>query len=474
MGAELEELQGCGKTRDLANRAMTLFREPLTEEVAGQAKTLILDHLGVCLRGVKLPWGEGVARHAARHAGSGKALVVANGVRTAPAIAAMANATAAHGLEMDDTHDASISHPGAVVIAAALAIGHERGCSGDEMLRAIVAGYEVVARLGIATGARDIIAHGFHPTALFCGFGAAAAGALLMGFDEERLTRGWGLLLSTAGGSMQFSEDPRGTTVKRLHAGYGAHNGLLACELVVLGFDGPEDAFAGRYGLCRIFGRDPQLDQLSVPDGEAPEILNISIKPYPCCRLFHSTLDALSEVTDGYTLEPGHIESVRVGGPEIVVTQHMVRRPASVMAAQYNLPHIIAAALLHGPTAYEGYELDKLADPEILAISDRVNAEFSPEMEELFPARCGTWVEITVRDGSTRRAEVIDSLGTPRRPMGWDDVLAKTMALNDGLIDAANLSGIAGLVAELGPEVSLATLVDALSKTATQSAAVAA
>ena len=131
---------------------------------------------------------------------AGDAPLLADTITTSPAVAAFVNATAAHGLELDDTHDESISHPGAPVIATALALAATRDCTIDEFFAAIVAGYEVIGRVGAATNAAHVVEHGFHPTSLFAGFGVVAAAAVILDFDTPRLQRAWGLMLSMAGG----------------------------------------------------------------------------------------------------------------------------------------------------------------------------------------------------------------------------------------------------------------------------------
>ena len=143
----------------------------------------------------------------------------------------------------------------------------------------------------------------------------------------------------------------------------------MAAEHAALGIAGPEQALEGRYGLIRNFGAksDPERLNRAHPDG--PEIHRISYKPYPCCRLFHSTLDALAEVTGDFGLDPEEIESITVGGPDIMVTQHMLRRPTSEMAAQYSLPFTLGAALHYGPSSVAGFMGEALNDPRTLAIA---------------------------------------------------------------------------------------------------------
>ena len=106
-----------------------------------------------------------------------------------------------------------------------------------------------------------------------------------------------------------------------------------------------------------------------------------------------------------------------MGGPEILVSQHMLRRPQSVMAAQYSLPYALGASIVYGPGRYEGYEEERLADPRILALADRVDAVADDAMQAAFPVHFGSWVELAVADGTRRRTEVLDSRGTPARPL---------------------------------------------------------
>lgn len=420
----------------------------LTEHDLDQLARLLLDHLGCCYRGACLPWGARLLGWAASYAGSGRAGIFASGLETSPAIAAFINATAAHGLELDDTHDESVSHPGAAIIATGLALGRHLGKSGRDVLAAITAGYEVTGRVGAATNAAQVIEQGFHPTSLFAGFGAAATAGRLLGLEAVQLAHAWGLMLSMAGGSMQFSQEPEGTTVKRLHGGYAGLHGVLAAEHAALGIAGPVQALDGRYGLLANFGRDQAPERLLEAHPDGPEIHRISFKPYPCCRLFHSTLDALATVTGDFSLDTGQIERIRVGGPEIMVSQHMLRRPTSEMAAQYSLPFTLGAALVYGPRAVDGFMGGALSDARTLALADRVEAELDPAMEAAFPAHFGSWLELWLTDGSMRRAEVLDSLGTPACPMGqpalidkFDQLVEPTGAAFSGADIAARLAG---------------------------------
>lgn len=413
-------------------------RSPLPAD-REQLRRLILDCLGVSRIGATLAWTRAMIDWAGRFRDSGAAPVVGTSLKMAPHLAALINGTAAHGYELDDTHDASMSHPGAVVIPAALAVAAELGASGDATLSAIACGYEAMARIGMAAHAARVLHKGFHPTALFGLFGSAAAAASLMRLDAAALARAWGHALSLAGGSMQFSDEPRGTTVKRLHAGYAAHNGILAAEFAARGIEAPARSLDGKYGFLALFGEEPDLAELRAPPGTPLQIHTISFKPYSCCRLFHSLIDGLRDVSDGFALKAEEIKEINVRGPGVLVEQHMLSRPTSVMAAQYSLPFVVGASLAYGPHRYDCYREEKLSDPVILALADRVSCAPDREIESHYPAQMGTSVELLRRDGSRSFAKVMNSRGTAANPLSTDALFEKA----------------AGLVRDVSPPVDL-------------------
>lgn len=418
-------------TGELAAWACSRRFADLGDESVLQLERLLIDHLACACGGAYLPWGRNLVSWASPYAGTGTSCVIGSETGTSAPIAAFLNATAAHGMELDDTHDASLSHPGAAVMATALAVGADVNASSEDILTAMAVGYEMTCRAGMATGA-SILEFGFHPTALFGGFGASAAAARLYGLDPQGLEDTWGLLLSMIGGSAQFSQDPRGTVVKRLHGGFGAKNGILAAQLARHGLSGPSQALDGRFGLIALFGQGDSLpEKLDPHDGAPLAIHRISLKPYPCCRLFHSTIDAMREILG--ELPYANIDAVKeihVGGPNVLPEQHMIRRPESMMAAQYSLPYSIGAALERGPYDISAFDEETLAHPVREAIADKVFCVADEAMQAAFPDHFGTWIEFRFADGTAKRVDKLDSYGTPSAPMSTADIVSKA----DGLL----------------------------------------
>jgi len=446
------------KTLAFAKQILQIGEGGLTSADREQLRRLILDLLGVSRIGATLPWTQEMIAWAESFRGSGQAPVVGTNLSVAPSIAALVNGTAAHGYELDDTHDASMSHPGAVVIPAALAVAAQRGSSADDTLAAIACGYEAMARVGMAADASRVIHDGHHPTALFGPFGAAAATARLMGLDAHDLARAWGHALSLAGGSMQFSDEPEGTTVKRLHAGYGAHNGVIAAEFAARKISAPARALDGKYGFMALYSKSPKMAELAVPSDAPLQIHVISFKPYSCCRLFHSLIDGLREVSDDFKLKPESIKRIAVRGPGVIANQHMMRRPTSVMAAQYSLPFVVGATLVYGPHRYDSYREDKLADADILSLADRVECEADAGIETHYPAQMGTAVELTRTDGTRRSATVMNSRGTAANPLSTEALYAKAEGLVREIEPRVDLDGARGKLWEAASGRDIARL----------------
>src|SRR5262249_39145880 len=152
--------------------------------------------------------------------------------RVGAASAVLANGTLAHGLDFDDTREDAIVHTGSVAVTTALAVGEAVGASGRAVLEALIAGVEVMCRVGLAVPGRFHARH-FHPTSLAGSFAAAAVAGKLRGLTEDRIVHAFGICGSQAGGIIEYLVD--GTWTKRLHPGWAAHAGVIAVDLAQSG-----------------------------------------------------------------------------------------------------------------------------------------------------------------------------------------------------------------------------------------------
>jgi 2-methylcitrate dehydratase PrpD len=235
----------------LAEEVTGLRTAKLTPGVLERANALLLDFLGVTLAGVPEESSRALRRGLERLALRGDATVLGTAERLPPPQAALANGAAAHAIEMDDTHLGGSIHLGASVFPAGLATAELTGASGEALLRAAVAGYEVAARLAMAVGPAAHYARGFHPTGTCGAFGAAVTAALLMDLDAAAVAHALGIAGSQAAGSMEFLAD--GAWTKRLHPGWSASAGLHAAALAGAGFRAPASIVEGRFGFLHSY-----------------------------------------------------------------------------------------------------------------------------------------------------------------------------------------------------------------------------
>ena len=419
-------------SRDLAEFAAAVSADAMAPVVETRARGLLLDYLGVLIGGSALPVGERVAAYATR-AGDGEASVQLRDRAPAP-LAALANGMTAHALELDDVTNESSLHPGVVVWPAAIAAVERGGGTLADLLAAGVAGYEVTMRVGDALNAPSAYARGFHPTGVAGALGAAVAAAHAIGLDVDGIHHALGLAGGMASGSMAYVQN--GSDGKRLNAGWAAHAGVVAADLAAAGVPGTIDALTGTYGLLAAYSDDPRPELLNSLDPERPAILDVAIKPYPCCRYIHPVIDACRELraTKGFRLDQLQRVTVSVlpGGGEIVADPpEPKRRPANRVDAQFSVYYGAAQALVYGRPTPDRFDEPHLWDPEVLRLADRIEVTSSAALDAVYPNRWGCKLAAEFAGGEVRTVLVEDPRGDPRRPLSDAELQAKFRAAAD-------------------------------------------
>jgi 2-methylcitrate dehydratase PrpD len=432
----------------------SLSFDQLPADVVGRSKELLLDHLGVSLYGATFEWCR-ILREMIEQGGGTQESSIYGAGRVTARDAALVNGTAGHAIELDDTHDESLSHPGAVVFSAAVATAEANGRSGADLLVGAVAGYEAQCRIGAAIG-KTLLRKGIHPTAHLGAFGAASAASRLLQLTPDQMTWAFGLAGSMASGIMKFTQDPEGTMIKRLHAGMPAERGILAAQLASRGFTGPRNIIEGDFGYATTFAEGIDLSRITRNLGESFEISKISIKLYPCCRLFHALIEAIDECRATPSFSPAKIKEVRVFGPANMIEGHVERRPQSTMSAQYSLPFTTAIALLADPSDPAAFESDARCRNDILQMTDKVAAFADPELEKVYPQKLPGRVQIELHDGNVLESVVLDSRSTPENPINRSDVIAKFKKMTSELLSPIRQDDIIDCVMTLdvAPNIS--------------------
>jgi 2-methylcitrate dehydratase PrpD len=451
-----------GVTSRLVEHVLGIDSAALEQHTVEHAKQAILDCIGVALRArFESQTSDAVHRALGALAPPGTSTAIGYGAAFAPPLAALLNACNMHVLDFDDTHERSSLHPGAPVIGAALTAAERCGASGEQLVAAIVAGYDVAVRIGLALDPNAHYARGFHPSATAGVFGATAAVASLHGDDGNVLESAFGINLSQASGSLQFSVD--GAQTKPVQVGFAAHDAIVARELAVAGVRGPGAALEGRSGLMHAYSDG--ADAATVFDGwdGTPEIDRTAFKPYPCCRYMHAAIDALAALRAEHDLQPVAIERVRIGLPPAgrrlcAFPEEPKRRPASIVDAQFSMYYAAAATLARGSVRWEDYAVRD--DAVIASLADRVTVIEDPAVEALVPAMAAS-VEIDA--GALRlRLLVPAPRGEPHDPLPWTELIAKFDELAGAVYAPARRRRIIALVRDLDRLQDIRTLTSIL------------
>jgi 2-methylcitrate dehydratase PrpD len=420
-------------TRELADWVSRLRHADLSPRTREVVRILLLDTLGCGIYGYATPWAKTLLQWA-RAGGQAKGEATVWG-ESAPSLrasdAALVNGTAVHAFELDDYHQAKL-HPGAVVIPAAVAMAEKLGSTGEQLVTAIAAGYEVMIRTSLALNPSAARLRGWHLTGVCGPFGAAAACASLMGLDGEKTA--WALGLAGTQGSGLWAFNADGTMSKRFHAGRAAQSGVMAAELAALGFTGPTQIYEFHDGgVLKAFSDKSDPAPLTRDLGKVFHLDSTSIKPYSCCGSTHSYVDAALELRRKLGTPWKADRPVKVGMAKVVDVQcGFDYVPSSALNAQMSLRYIVAAALTEGQALPPQFSDAKIADPALTAFAARLKCEHDPALDKLYPARFAAWVAAEDK-GQWVRVDVLDPLGSTANPVDAKGVVEKFRGINPQL-----------------------------------------
>ena len=423
-----------GVTERVASHALNLRYEDLPPDVVRQAKQLFLDFLAVALGGRQVGESTGpILRGAADLvAGARGASTVIGEADLYPAhYAAMLNGTLAHSMDFDDTHRESIMHTGAPLFSTLLALAEERSSPGTEFITAAVAGYDIGNKIGKAHGP-SIHHRGFHPTATTGIFACTAAGARLLGLSEEQTLNAMGLNVSQAAGSQQFMVD--GAWNKRLHTGLTGHNAILSLTMARHGYFGGSEPIEGRFGYFALYSSDERDPAASLHGlGSEFEVMNMAVKPYPCCRYNHASIDAVRSIVDERRLRASDIATIQITmGPTgynlVANPVDKKKRPGNIVEGQFSVYFAAAASALE-PYTWDSYRL--LESSDVMRLMDATNVAVDSASDTM-----GSRIEVLTSGGERLSRDVPLPKGEPENPMSWDEMEAKFLEWAQGVIGA--------------------------------------
>jgi 2-methylcitrate dehydratase PrpD len=439
----------------LAQFAARLSFQELPQVVVSRLKECFLDNIGISAFAAVYAETSGPFRAAAQAMGAGEGLgTVIGESRGYPfAHAAFLNGAYAHTLDFDDTNLVGSLHPGASVVAAAIAAAERTNVDGSELIEALAAGYEVTCRVGAALGPTAYV-RGFHITAVAGIFGAVVAAGKIHKMSPAVIANALGLAGSRAAGSMQYLDN--GAWNKRLHPGFAAHDALFAIELAAAGVVGASAPLEGRLGLLHGYSNASDPTRLTTELGESWLLVETAIKPYPSCRFAHAAIDLALELRERVpadALAKSQL-SFRLSktAMDIVATRERNKlNPGNIVEAQFSLYFQVAVAWLDGGFDWKSYE--RIGAPDVVAFMATMNAEVDDRISF-------AGAQIVVEQGGMTFNEHVDApLGEPQRPLSWDQLEQKFLSMAGPVYGEKRSRGIAARIRRLEEEPAISDLI---------------
>jgi 2-methylcitrate dehydratase PrpD len=454
---------GPGVTETLAEFAAALRFDDIPENVVRHMRLAVLDALGCCIVGSELPWTRMVAELVLEEDGIAEARLIGSDDYVPIAGAALVNATAGHAFELDDIHRDSIIHPNSICATVALNAAEAWGnAAGRDVVAAIVAGYEVGTRVGMAAGT-DLLLRGFHPQGTGGAIAAAVTAGHMRGLDAVGMRNAIGIAGSLGAGLMAAQE---GAMVKRLHSGNAAAAGVRAVLLADMGFTGISNLVEAEYGgFLSAFAGKVDCSGITEGLGTRWETAQTGFKPYATVTSIHAALDSLAKIMRDNGLAAKDIARVRVATSTVTHVHCAWKYEAqSVTAAQMNLYYGLAMIALDGEAFVEQFEEDRIADPAAFAFMEKIEAVADPEIDGLGREyRHMARMTVETLDGRRFSHEERHRRGSPENPVSEADVKAKFRALAGRRLSARTVSRLVELCDRLEDLDPVTVLLDAAS-----------
>src|SRR5262245_9717600 len=418
----------------------------------------VLDSLGVMFAGMSVSTGQIMRDWIKAQGGTPDSTVVASGFKTTATFATLANSSAGHALEFDDiaTFGGHFANP---LTAAALAVGEKVGASGRDTGLAWLVGWEVVAQTskpcatpqGNSLLNRGWFNQGFQPT-----LGVAALAAKLHGLDVLQTRMALGNAAGTMGGLLKN----RGSDTKSFQAGNAAMHGVMAAELVAMGFTANADILDGDIGVARLLGLE---------DGDPERVLEglgtwdmatngSTIRLHACCGASHWGQDALIRILERRPTAPDEIESIDIEIDSFLLPMVPYHDPQTGLEAKYSLEYDLATIALDGRAGLHQYSDTAVQRPEARALMSRVT---TTPVEEL--RKPESRVVLTLTGGEQLEESVNVSHGSPSDPLTSAEIVGKFDECAEALLSEAQRRQVIDLCGRLDSLESVRELTDAIA-----------
>ncbi len=419
-------------SRQIAEFAVNLNYEDLPEDVVFEVKRYLYDSIGCALGSMHTKDVNIMKDIYSDMGGKEEATVFGFGLKLPAVNAGLLNALMIRSLDFNDIYwKEDPSHP-SDIIPAALAMAERVNASMKDVIVAIVLAYEFEQRMCefAKPGVRE---RKWHHATLTQFVSPIVAGKIL-GLSVDQMVNAIGISAChnhtigcpTAGKltMMKNTVDPMSTQA-----------GILAALMAEKGYSGTEAIFEGKEGLMDVFGPDWDIDALIGDLGKKFKILECSMKAFPTEALTHTHISATIKIISEQDIHYRDIESVTITtiarACDILFDPHKYR-PNSRETADHSLPYCVACALVDRQVTTRSFDDEKIKDPRIWEVIDKIHGVASQEFEKMFPAKQPSKVSILLKNGKEYSMYLEYPKGDPREPMTQADLDAKVQALCGG------------------------------------------
>jgi 2-methylcitrate dehydratase PrpD len=427
-------------TETLAGFFLGRTWDELPADQIAQMKRLLLDYIGVAVSGSQSASGRIAREFASESGGSAQASIIGQAGKVPALNAAFANAFSEHSIELDDVDEEALFHYGPPIVSAALATAQWKGSSGRELLRALLAGCEMMSRVSRATN-NSLRDRGFHTTPTAGVFGATVAVGLLIGLTPAELTNALGLAGAQAAGLMEMYGP---SMQKRFNPGPTARAAVTAARMAQLGFTGTDRILDGERGFGKAFAGGIDLDLLLEGLGEFIPVI-VEHKAYSAARPIHNGVDCALEIRRDTGRGADEIADIVIRRHPDWAHYHLNAAPRTFHEAQVSLPYAVAVTFTHGAALPPQFARENLERADIQDLSSRIRIETDDSL------RRGVSCDMTVtfRDGTTARSVVDYPKGSLQNPMSPAELETKFRSLTAGLLADDGITGVFAIVAGL-------------------------
>jgi 2-methylcitrate dehydratase PrpD len=432
-------------SQTLAHFFCNLRYEDLSGSLVGHVKAFFLDWLASAFAGLSQPPVQMMLSIAGDMKGSEEATIIPTVGRHLPLVAALVNGGSSHVREMDDLHRHSIFHPAASIQPAVFAAAEKGHVSGRDLILGILVGYETGIRAALAAGKSHY--RYWHTTATCGTFGAAAGSAKVLQLGPEQFVWALGSAGTQSSGLWEFLTE--GAMSKQLHPGKSSMNGLLAALLAQKGFTGSSSIFEGEKGFLKATSDDYDLAVLTDGLGERFHTERNSLKYYASCGHTHSSIDAVLKILRNRELDVAAVRSITVylyQGALDLLEDVEARSP---YLAKFNLPFCVATALSFGHIDLDDFTEERIKNPELLRLMERISLREDPELTRLYPQKWPSRVEIALATGERHEGYCEYPKGDPENPLSEQELIEKFKKLCGDIIPEDEKERIIGLVLNL-------------------------